>query len=39
MSAQELSKLREELEYSEGETCKKMKGLNDTLKKLEGSLV
>jgi hypothetical protein len=35
---QDLSRLREELEYSELDTRKRVKGLNDSLRKLEGSL-
>ena len=38
-SLQELSRLKEELEYSDVESRKKMKGLNDNLRKLEGSLM
>ena len=38
-SLQELSRLKEELEYSDVESRKKMKGLNDNLRKLEGSLI
>ena len=34
-SLQELSRLKEELEYSDVESRKKMKGLNDNLRKLE----
>ena len=39
MSIQELNKVKEELQCSDLESRKKMKGLNDNLKKLEGGLI
>ena len=39
MSLQELSRIKEELDFSDVENRKKMKGLNEALRKLEDSLL
>ena len=39
LSLQELSRIKEELDFSDIENRKKMKGLNDALRKLEDSLL
>ena len=39
LSLQELSRIKEELDFSDIDNRKKMKGLNDALRKLEDSLV